>query len=420
MKHSFIALVVAGLLASTVTLAEAAEYAVALSPFNPKSVAEAQAMKITRHLVETLKPGDTASVYNAYTQSRIARFSIPNKPAYKYPKAVFQVNIKAIQAIRQFAAASHAPSGKGQPAVQGAVLTPQFLRMIGNNRTSAAPLEVIIVANPLYDEPQSKAFSMANGRVPGSGHLKHSVAQTVYGVDNRKLLQNLRVHMAYSGSWARHNQHGYAVHAWWEAFVRAQGGTLVTFGNDIDAMLERVQNHAPAMPTCFTLPPSNRLDMFYYAPPVLQKGFFETPAIQGEPPRTAVLHNPALGIKWDCKACDVDLYVRPARNAPVLFYAKTSSAAGKYNKDFQNAPVNGYETVNLIGDFPVKDILVAINFYRGTSHGGIRGEFRIQSGKHTYAKPFHIKAIGGNGGAGQETTLRNGSPANPHWVVVAL
>jgi hypothetical protein len=116
----------------------------------------------------------------------------------------------------------------------------------------------------------------------------------------------------------------------------------------------------------------------------------------------------------------VDLYVRPAHSAPVLYYAKTSSATGRYNKDFQNAPVNGYETVNLMGDFPVKDILVAINFYRGTSHGGIRGEFRIQSGKRTYAKPFHIKAIGGNAGSGREQTIQTGKPASPHWVVVAL
>ncbi|MDX2085745.1 MAG: hypothetical protein SFZ03_10210 [Candidatus Melainabacteria bacterium] len=420
MKQFLMTLLTAGLMASLPTLAEAKQYVIGLSPYNPRPVAEAQTMTMARFLVETMKPGDTADVYNAYAMSRIAHFSVPNHPAYKHPKAIFQVNVKSIQALRQSAAASHAPSGKGQPAVQGAILQPQFLRMIGNNRRNAAPLDIIIIGNPLYDEPQSKAFSMAGGNVPGTGHLKHSVATTVYGIDNPKLLQNTRVHLIYSGSWARHNQHQYHVHAFWNEFIRRQSGTLVSFGSDLNANLERVKTNSPAIPTRFDLPPSNRLDMFYYAPPVLQKGFFETPAIQGEPPKTAVLQNPALGIKWDCKGCDIDLYVRPARNAPVLYYAKTSSTAGKYNKDVINAPVNGYETVNLIGDFPVKDTFIAVNFYGGSSPGGVRGEFRVQSGKQTYAKPFHITAGQGNAGVGREQTLQTGKPASPHWVVLSL
>jgi hypothetical protein len=295
MKRYVFTLLLAGLVASFPNGAQAKDYVIGLSPYNNRPIAEVQAKKISQFLVENLKPGDSAQIFNAYTMARVASFTVPNKPVYQHPKAVFQFNIKALQSLRQFAAASHAPSGKGQPAVHGAILLPQFLRMTGNSRKSAAPIEILIVGNPLYDEPQSKAFSMANGNVPGTGHLKYAVLHTVYGVDNPKLLKNARVHLSYSGTWARHNQHQYQVHGFWDAFIRRQSGNLVSFGIDLGAVLERIKTNAPAVPIRFALPPSKGLDMFNYPPPVLRKAFIELPVIPGVLPKMATLPQKAPG-----------------------------------------------------------------------------------------------------------------------------
>jgi hypothetical protein len=93
---------------------------------------------------------------------------------------------------------------------------------------------------------------------------------------------------------------------------------------------------------------------------------------------------------------------------------------GQYFRDFRISPrsANGYETLAYHVPVDLNHLLLAVNFYNGSSPGGVKGEVRISLNGQTYAKPFHVLAQEGNGGVGRQETLTARRANNTAWLVI--
>ena len=403
----------------------ATEYLIGLSPYTPAAQANTQAKHISQFLIKTLKVGDNATIYDAWHLRTVATFHGPKNRAYAHPRTILKTNGTAIAKLRRFVSTSRVPHGSNEPLVRGAVNLPQFLRMLGQYRTSTGPIEVLIFANPLYDHPKSRAFSMANGRVPGFGHLFHSSTATIYGVDNLKLLSEMRVHFAYPDArWSQHPHHAIYVERFWRHFISRQGGSFVTFTGDPTLLFSRVRSKAPAPQHNDKIVPSKKLEMLFIQKPKLTSAIFQQSATihAPQPEKIQKARNTLFSTRWDCAQCDMDIYVKPTKTSQALYFGHTKTSEGRYQKDFVNAPpASGYETVTL-SNKPINltRTLVAINFYDGHAPKGVQGELRILLDGEVYSYHFKIAATQGNKGRGNTQVLATGRSTGPHWLVIDI
>lgn len=403
-------------------LAEARTFVVGISPFLGKTPALKQARQVNGFILKTLAPGDDAVVFDAYKLKTIAKYSVPNKPGYNHLRIKLRINAKAVSAVNQFAAQSHAPSGAGQPRKSNAIKFPEFVRFVGNTYP-AQSLDIVVFGSPLYPSPSSPAFTMETGRVPGDGHLFHSVGTTVFGVDNPSALKNKRIHWYTGGSsWAEHAQHWH-VARFWSLFCSRQSGMLSSFSDDLSTIMARAKAHTASPNSHF--PPiqkTRKLEMLRIRKPVLQtsESIYNRPITPQKPPQSMIAHagNVEFGLRWyNCNACDLDLYVKPAPNAQMLYYNRTATPYGTYIKDFRSSPKHFFETVQLSKPVNLNHTLVAVNYYDGQNASPITGELRISWQGKTYKKPFKILARKGNCGANKNAMLRTKQAPSNHWIV---
>jgi len=205
MKHALFSAVIIVHLLFTGTPVEAREFMVGLSPFQTPSAAKQQIKSVIGFLVETLEPGDRAWLFDAYFQTSLGQFSVPNKSIYANPKAKLGANRQVVANLLKFAKEAREPKGRDQPSLMEAVRLPQFLRFIGENYPTSTEIDVIVLGNPLFDDPLDKDFSMAQYRIPGDGHFSHDRRATPFGLKGQSgLLTKRRVHLGFPDeSWKR-------------------------------------------------------------------------------------------------------------------------------------------------------------------------------------------------------------------------
>lgn len=127
-----------------------------------------------------------------------------------------------------------------------------------------------------------------------------------------------------------------------------------------------------------------------------------------------------VGITWECGGCDLDLYGLREPGAKAIWFLSTQTKDGQYFRDFRTSPrsANGYETLAFHVPVDFNHLLLAVNFYNGSSPGGVKGEMRISLNGQTYAMPFHVIAHEGNGGVGRQETLTARRAHNAAWLVI--
>lgn len=133
-------------------------------------------------------------------------------------------------------------------------------------------------------------------------------------------------------------------------------------------------------------------------------------------PPPATVGKLKIGIRWTSDV-DIDLYVRPRAGAVELYYGRNRSSDGVHNKEFESSPANskGFETVECYSDVDLKNVEAAVNFYSGTSPGGVKGIIRVLFNDKLYESPFRIMASSGN--RGDAASRRGGSD---YWQTIDL
>ncbi len=408
----------------TTTLAK--DLVIGLSPFQEPAAAEVQVKSVLQFLTSSLEPGDSAMLFDAYHIRTLGNFIVPNKSAYRHPKAKIQANSKAVKNLLNFAKQARKPQGGNEPSVTGAIRWPQALRFIGENYPAAKGSDLILLGSPIYDDPNEKLFNMSGYLIPGDGHLIHARNATPYGIKGQEsLLSKWRVHLGFSNrNWQRDENHGFHVQRLWTLHVEKQGGALVSFTNDLPTLFHRVQSRALSPKHSYELQKTAKLEMILLNKPRVEQdiSIYERP-LSKEPPAEDLVRratNVEVGITWDCSWCDLDLYVRPGPSAKTLSFQTMQSEAGKYFKDWQRSPraTNGYETVVLDGVVDMTTLFLAVNIYGGRTEDGVHGELRISLDGETYASAFHLQARIGNVGAEREQVLQTGQAPSHFWLVI--
>ena len=411
-----------------VSPAQGRDLAIGLSPYQETDAAQRQVKSVLQFLTETLEPGERALLFDAYRIRTLGTFTVPNNPAYRNPnpKAKLQANRPMVSALLAFAKAARKPHGENEPGMIGAIRLPQALAFLGANYPVAQESDIMLLGSPIYDDPSEKQFSMRRNYIPGDGHLRQSRATTPYGIKGQEtLLAKRRVHLGYPDeSWKHGDHHAFHVHRFWTLFIEAQGGKFVSFTGDMSTLFARVKTKAPVPQHTYKAETTDKLEMIQLRPPsverratIYERPLSETPV---SPQALDQAENVEVGITWACGRCDLDLYGQSDPQATALSYLNTQTPEGQYFRDWTRSPrvSNGYETLAFRVPVDLNNLLLAVNFYHGSSPGGVKGELRISLSGKTYAKAFHLPASGGNGGAGRQQTLRARRAVNDHWLVI--
>lgn len=404
----------------------AQDLSIGLSPFMQPEAAAMQVKTVLRFLTETLEPGESCFVFDAYNIRSIGTFTVPNKPAYRHAKAKLQANKQVVRAMLGFAKQARRPQGSHEPSIIGAIRLPQALRFIGEHYPATEQTHVLLFGSPLYDDHKEKDFTMRHNHIPGDGHLTKARSVTPYGIKGQEsLLAKYRVHLVFPDNrWQQDDHHAFYVKRFWTLFIEGQGGVLSTFSSDLPTVFQRVRNQTPAPKHAYELERSDKLEMILLRPPVVQHELsIYDRQISKDPLARADLtqaRDVVVGITWDQPKVDLDLYVRPSPDAAVLSYKHTQSPEGTYYKDFTSSPRvnNGYETVAFTVPLKIQNIVIAVNYYGGRTKAPISGALRLSLGDRTYAHPFVLSAKQGNGGQGGEATMESGQPATSQWLVL--
>lgn len=404
----------------------ARDLAIGFSPYVEPVAAEQQVKSVLQFLTDTLEPGDSCFLFDAYRIQSLGAFVVPSNPAYRHPKAKINYNKQVVNALLQFASAARRPQGGVEPTVIGAIRMPQALQFIGANYPTTQDSDVILLGSPLYDDPKDKIFTMSKYRIPGDGHFTNNRSNTPYGIKGQaSLLAKRRVHLAFlNEEWKQDDHHGYFVERFWTLYIEGLSGQLSSFTRDLPTMLQRVKAKAPAPKHDYKVELTDKLEMILLRPPVVkqQTSIYERPLstspLDSELVRQA--SNVEVGITWECAGCDLDLYGQREPGASTLWFLNPQAADGQYFKDFTTSPrsANGYETLAFHVPVDLRTLLVAVNFYNGRAPAGVKGEIRISMNGKTYAQAFHFSAKEGNGGLGRDETLTSRRATNSQWLVI--
>ena len=409
-----------------VSPAQGRELAIGFSPYTEPDVAQRQVKSVLQFLTETLKPGESALVFDAYRVRTLGTFTVPDNPAYRHPKARLQANRQVVAALLAFAKDARTPQGHGEPGVIGAVRLPQALAFLGTNYPALKDADIVVFGSPIYDDPSERQFTMRRLFIPGDGHLRKARGATPYGIKGQSsMLAGRRVHLGFpDDSWRQGDHHAYFVHRFWTLFIEGQGGKLSTFTDDLVTLFERVKTKAPAPSHEYKPEPSDKLEMIQLRPPTveLRTSLYERPLSDAMvlPETLRRAKNVEVGITWECARCDLDLYSQSSPKAIALSYLHTLTPEGEYFRDWTSSPRtrNGYETLAYNVPIDLTALLLAVNFYSGDSPGGVNGELRISIDGETYAKTFHHPASKGNGGSGAGRTLNARRAVNEYWLLI--
>ncbi len=395
--------------------AQARELIIAISPHQQQSEAKAQASNVLRYLT-ALEGGKQAIIMDGYNLQTIGTFTVPTDKRYSSPKAKLTANRAGVAALMRFA-------GNGVGSTN-TVRLPQLLRHVAQNYAGEDGADIVVLASPFYEDSAEPEFNMTGGLIPSDGHLNMTRADTPFGIaGNQGALANIRVHMGYDNSAImRSDRHHYFVQRFWTLFIDGQGGKLVTFTADIPALLQRVQNNAPAPKHEFKREESDKLEMIQLrraAPEdvsIYERDISTTPLSAGQ---INAAQNLEIGLSWDCPDCDLDLYARPFMGTQVLYFGRSETAEGRHWKDFVRSPKssNGYETIDFTVPVDLNALQIAVNFYGGSAPNGVRCELRLSTGGQTYAHRFTLNARSGNNGGDTRKAL-NDRKSTPHTILI--
>ena len=392
---------------------------VGLSPHQEPDKLKEQVERVIQHLLKTVNAGESAHFIDASDARLIGSFAIPEGDAYKNPRARLQTNSELLRNLRKFM-----DEAETDLDVKGRADLPGFFRFVRENYPEGTGADMILFASPIDDNELTPHLTMRGGRVLEDGYISAPITASPFGTQG--LSGSLYGYVIYFGLtsevWVISTSHRYFVQRFWALSIEGHGGSLQYFDDDHETLFanagedaEDVQHEMPLVPTSkleiieFTRGYTGALPDFYSAP------IEEKPAPE---PTWRAANGVRVGLIWDDLEVDLDLYIRPSPDAPVIFYGQAQTEHGQLYKSFQNSPTTGFESVALNGAVDLSQMRMAINFYGGDAPDGVSGELRLVIGSQVWAKPLKITASEGNNGSGAETALTEDRAPNAGWVLI--
>jgi hypothetical protein len=385
-------------------------FVIGISPFLDKAVKDDVYRGVVRLLVQDLPLNSTVSVYDGYHLKTITRVTLPNVAAFESPKTRANQFASAIRDLKQFLAADSPRPSVARLTFDGALRLPQFCDFLSENFPATnSRCVVLLIGSPLYQDPKEPDFSMADGYFPSDGHLQATREKSVFGLSDRSL-PSLHVYWVYFGDpWAS-DLYKEKVTRFWTLYLEKNGSHLITFSGDLATALQgfRQGSSDPASSaTHWSVDPQQtKIEMLRIGREVELADWIQRDSISEaaqNPP--SILSGPMkIGIRWKDNI-DLDLYAMPRPGADTLFFQHPRSAEGYYYKDHRSSPGREYEFIEFERPVDAREVEAYVNFYKGESRHGPRGEVRVEFDGKIYSAPFTISALQGNrgrSGAGQE------------------
>lgn len=430
---------------------DAREAIIGISPFGTVEEKTSEIKKLGAYVLETIVPGEKAVIVNAYDQSEIATFALPNDgKSYSSARAKQRANADFYRNTLAFAKAAITPSGEH---FEGQIDISAFLRTVGQNYPTNTERDLILYdVSPVSDSSRDPAHSTKDGVVPSDAHIPASRADSPFGAAEQSgKLANYTVHWGLSDtSWIVSDRHAFYTERFMALSATARGATLATFAEDPDTALRNAKSGLSTPVGDFELDMDVPISMIHFRPTVIDRTnnqadattstktdvvsattsdvpvshgngtIYDRPLSERIPEVGEITNasNVEIAIRWICD-CDFDLAVKP-EDGEIISFRTPLKSGGRLFKDFTSSKSlnNGWETVALSGEVNLQKVLIAVNLFRGWG-GTKKVELRVAINGETWGKRFGIPGRADNGD-GFQKTLNNGQPANPSWIVPTI
>lgn len=421
MRYLFLVLLACSLAAEEVPQPSqpSQSFVIGLSPFLDKGVKDEVYRSVVRLVVEGLPLNSKLSVFDAFNLKTVTQISIPNLHVFDSPKTRANQLAPAIREVKAFLAEDH-PKPKSSLQLSGSILTPQFCDFLNETFPEAhAPLAVLLLGSPLYEDVKEPAFSMVDGYFPSDGHLLASREKSVFGTrDKRNPAAPLVVHWVYFGDPWVSDLHQEKITRFWTLYLQKRGGELAGLSGDLPTAIQAFREspvHPPVSSKRWALDTDQaKVEMLR-----ITRDVPTTDWLTGDLPSAGVSPAPAtmvgpmrIGIRWS-QNIDLDLYATPHSGAETLFFQHPHSPDGYYYKDHRSSPGREWEFVEFTDPVDARQVEACVNFYKGTAPGGPHGEVRIEFDGRIYSAPFAIEAAEGNRG-------RSGRNQQDFWTRIPI
>ena len=393
------------------------DFIIGISPYLEKSVKDEIYRSIVRLVVEELPLNSTLTVYDAFELKTITQVTVPTGRAFNSPKTRANQFATAIRDLKLFLAQERSAPTNSHFNFEGAIRLPQFLDFLaGKASPTNSRSAVLLIGSPLYLDSKETTFSMVDGYFPSDGHLQASREKSVFGLDG-DVGPALTVQWMHFGDPWVSDLHKEKVARFWTLYLERRGAQLAAFTSDLPTALQAFRQ--PTMGVAATAkkwaidPSQTRIEMLRVSRGVEINDWItrDTLAMAQTPP--SVMVGPIkIGIRWKEKI-DLDLYATPHPNGDTLFFEHRRSPEGYYYKDHRSSPGREYEFIEFESPVDIHEVQAFVNFYKGESPGGARGEVRIEFDGRIYGGPFTIPAERGNLG-------RTGRTQDEYWTPIPI
>ena len=416
----FILLMAAGLQAaeSSKETSQHQQFVIGISPFLDRAVKDDVYRGVVRLLVEELPLDSTVAIYDAFHLRSITELTLPNLRAFNSPKTRANQFAPAIQSLKRFLSKDHSTPTNSRLQFECAIRLPQFAEFLTENLPAVdAPLRVLLMGSPLYQDAKEPAFSMAGGYFPSDGHLKASSEKSVFGMRGpTNPTRPWTVYWVYFGDPWLNDLHKEKITRFWTLYFERRAGSLAAFSSDLTTVLRAFrQGGLPAAQDRWAIDPEQtKIEMLRVSRDVEVADWItrETLTETAQEPPSVMVGQMKIGIRWG-NAIDLDLYATPRTGAETLFFQHSRSPEGYYYKDHRFSPGREYEFIEFESPVDARKVEAFVNFYKGSCPGGARGEARIEFDGRIYSAPFSVPAARGNLG-------RSGRNQQGHWTQIPV
>jgi hypothetical protein len=400
--------------------AQPTQFVVGISPYLDKSVKNEIYRSLVRLLVQDLPLNSTVAVYDAFDLKSITKVNLPNARAFDSPKTRANQFAPAIRDLKQFLAEAHPKPSVSRLNFDGAIRLPQFCDFLAENLpNSNASLSLLLIGSPLYQDEKEPGFSMVDGYFPSDGHLQAPRDKSIFGTeDGIPASRPLVVHWVYFGDPWSSDLYKEKVTRFWTLYLARRGGQLVTFCGDLPTAVQAFRQgvaDSPAWVRHWSVDPQQtKIEMLRIGREVELADWIQRDSIRESPTRApSVMFGPMkIGIRWKDNI-DLDLYAASHPGAETLFFQHPRSPEGYYYKDHRSSPGREYEFIEFETPVDIRQVEAFVNFYKGSSPNGPRGEVRIEFDGKIYSGRFSIPASEGNRG-------RAGATQQDFWTRIPI
>jgi hypothetical protein len=400
--------------------AQPTQFVIGISPYLDNTVKNEIYRSVVRLLVQDLPLNSTVAVYDAFGLKSITKVNLPNVRAFDSPKTRANQFASSIRDLKQFLAETHPKPSISRLNFDGAIRLPQFCDFLTENLpNSNAPLSLLLIGSPLYQDEKEPGFSMVDGYFPSDGHLQAPRDKSIFGTqDGIPAPRPLLVHWVYFGDPWSSDLYKEKVTRFWTLYLVRRGGQLATFCGDLPTAVQAFQKGVTDLPASarrFSVDSQQtKIEMLRIGREVELADWIQRDSIRESPsrPPSVMLGPMKIGIRWKDNI-DLDLYAASRPGSETLFFQHPRSPEGYYYKDHRSSPGREYEFIEFETPVDIRQVEAFVNFYKGSSPSGPRGEVRIEFDGKIYSGRFSIPASEGNRG-------RAGAAQQDFWTRIPI